>query len=216
MARGKGLATAALALGLVGLFSLGGLGVGSLLGLALAVVALFAGPREGRDVAWAAVAANVFALLTLVPGTAAILTYRHAPFLFGVADDESLPTPAHAPLEAFVEPPPPPPPPPPRQGERPAPVRVGSADSIQEPRKTRHVPPAYPRDALAARIQGQVVLECTISAEGKVVEMKTLRGHPLLVESARGAVAQWEYEPSLLNGVAVPVVMTVNVAFTLR
>ena len=27
---------------------------------------------------------------------------------------------------------------------------------------------------------------------------------------------QWEYEPTLLNGVAVPVIMTVTVNFTLK
>jgi hypothetical protein len=53
--------------------------VGSVLGLALAVVALLAPSREGHDVAWAAVVANVFALLTLIPGAAGLLTYRHAP-----------------------------------------------------------------------------------------------------------------------------------------
>ena len=38
---------------------------------------------------------------------------------------------------------------------------------------------------------------------------------PLLIVGAI-AVRKWEYEPTRLNGVAVPVIMTVTVNFTLR
>jgi periplasmic protein TonB len=95
-----------------------------------------------------------------------------------------------------------------------APVRVGG--EIREPRKTRNVNPVYPREAVASRIQGVVILECTISPQGKVVAVKTLRSvAPMLDESAITAVKQWEYTPTLLNGVAVPVIMTVTVNFKL-
>jgi protein TonB len=93
------------------------------------------------------------------------------------------------------------------------PLRVGGG--IQEPRKTRHVSPLYPRDAVMARVQGVVVLECTISPQGKVVAVKTVRGVPMLNEAAIQAVRQWEYTPTLLNGVPVPVIMTVTVNFKL-
>jgi protein TonB len=43
-----------------------------------------------------------------------------------------------------------------------------------------------------------------------------LRSVPLLDQAALDAVRQWEYEPTLLNGVPVPVIMTVTVNFTLR
>jgi len=42
-----------------------------------------------------------------------------------------------------------------------------------------------------------------------------LRSIPLLDQAAIDAVKQWEYEPTLLNGVPVPVVITVTVQFTL-
>ena len=74
----------------------------------------------------------------------------------------------------------------------------------------------YPREAVVSRIQGVVILECTISPQGKIVAVKILRGvAPLLDESAIAAVKQWEYTPTLLNGVAVPVIMTVTVNFKL-
>ena len=211
------MAIVALALGIVGLFTAGGLGLGSLLGLALATTALLNGasPRTGRDVAWAAIAANSFALLTLLPVAGALVSHREALLFFG---DEPLPAPAATPppmASADFLPPPPPPPLPPTSAPptRVAPLRVGG--TISEPRKTRHVNPVYPATAVQARVQGVVVLECTISPTGKVVAVRTLRGVPLLTEAAVEAVKQWEYTPTVLNGVAVPVIMTVTVNFKL-
>jgi TonB family protein len=221
LAERKGLAIAALVLGIVGLFTAGGLGIGSLLGVVLAGAALVGVSRGGRDLAWAALAANVFALLTIVPVGAAVVAYRASPAAFA-SDDDELPEPAQNRMSAFPEAPPPPPPPPPAQ-PRPerstattAPVevlRVGGA--IQEPRKLRNVTPVYPPDAIQARVQGVVILECTISPTGKVVQVKALRGIPLLTEAAIEAVKQWEYTPTELNGVPVPVIMTVTVNFKL-
>lgn len=100
------------------------------------------------------------------------------------------------------------PPPPPQV------VRVGGV--IREPRKVRDVPPVYPRVALAARIQGVVILECTISPQGRVEGVQVLKGVPTLDEAAVAAVKQWAYTPTLLSGVPVGVVMTVTVNFVLR
>jgi protein TonB len=100
------------------------------------------------------------------------------------------------------------PPPPPVQA-----VRVGG--QIKEPKKLNNVSPVYPDIAKQARVQGIVILECTISPQGKVTDVKVLRGIPLLDQSAIDAVKQWTYTPTLLNGVPVPVIMTVTVNFKL-
>src|SRR5262245_6158250 len=188
VAERNGLAIAALVLGIVGLFTAGGLGLGSLVGVTLAGAALVGVSRGGRDLAWAALAANVFALLTIVPVGAAVVAYRASPA--GLAsDDDELPEPAQQrPDLTFVEPPPPPPPPPPARSKpeptaTPAvrkppaedptqPVRVGG--SIPEPRKLKDVRPIYPPVAIQARVQGVVILECTISPTGQVVKTKVL------------------------------------------
>jgi protein TonB len=95
----------------------------------------------------------------------------------------------------------------------PAAVRVGG--QIKEPKKLKNVAPAYPDIAKQARVQGVVILECTISPQGKVSDVKVLRGIPLLDAAAIEAVKQWVYSPTLLNGVPVPVIMTVTVNFRL-
>lgn len=92
-------------------------------------------------------------------------------------------------------------------------VRVGG--QIKEPKKVHNVSPAYPDIAKQARVQGIVILECTISPQGKVTDVKVLRGIPLLDQAAIDAVKQWVYTPTLLNGVPVPVIMTVTVNFKL-
>ena len=109
----------------------------------------------------------------------------------------------------LAEAPPPPPPPPP-----PAPVRVGG--QIRPPNKTKDVKPVYPAIAQSARVQGVVIIEATIGPNGNVQEAKVLRSIPLLDAAALDAVRQWVFTPTLLNGVPVPVIMTVTVNFTLQ
>lgn len=93
-------------------------------------------------------------------------------------------------------------------------VRVGG--QIKEPKKLKEVKPAYPDIAKQARVQGVVILECTISPQGRVTNVTILRGIPLLDQAAIDAVKQWVYTPTLLNGVPVPVIMTVTVNFKLN
>jgi TonB family protein len=84
---------------------------------------------------------------------------------------------------------------------------------VRPPTKVRHVNPVYPGIARAAGIQGEVVLQCVIDAEGRVTDIRVVRGHPLLDAAAVAAVEQWVYEPTRLNGRAVAVLMIVTVEF---
>ena len=112
-------------------------------------------------------------------------------------------------VNTALDPPPPPPPPPPST----EPMRVGGV--IRTPQKTRHVAPAYPQMAILSRTEGVVIIEATIGADGSMLNAKILRSIPLLDQAALDAVQQWQFTPTLLNGVPVPVIMTVTVAFTL-
>jgi periplasmic protein TonB len=108
---------------------------------------------------------------------------------------------------------PPPPPASPRTSID-APVRPGSV--IKRPVKVRDLAPTYPAVARAARVEGIVIVEATIGPNGKVQDARILRSVPLLDAAALDAVRQWEYTPTLLNGIPVAVVMTVTVDFKLR
>jgi TonB family protein len=102
-------------------------------------------------------------------------------------------------------------PPPPRADGA---LRVGG--NIRAPQKIHNVPPVYPQEAQDARVQGVVIIEAKIDADGSVAEAWVLRSIPLLDQAALDAVKQWRYTPTLMNGVAVPVIMTVTVNFTLQ
>lgn len=104
--------------------------------------------------------------------------------------------------------------PPPVAAAPPAPIRTGG--KVQVPRKISGDPPGYPPIAQSARVQGVVILEAIIGVDGRVEQLRVLRSIPLLDAAAIEAVRQWQYTPTLLNGVAVPVIMTVTVNFTLR
>ena len=127
-----------------------------------------------------------------------------------------------APLPGTMPAPPPPPPPPPPgdeirtdglvDGEMP--IRVGG--NFAPPTKTRDVRPVYPPEAFSNRVSGVVIVEATIDREGRVRNARVLRSIPLLDAAAVEAVRQWEFTPTLLNGVPRPVIMTVTVNFVLE
>jgi periplasmic protein TonB len=94
------------------------------------------------------------------------------------------------------------------------PVRVSIG--IKPPVKVKDVGPLYPAIARAAHVEGVVIIEATIGRDGKVRDARILRSIQLLDAAALDAVRQWEYNPTLLNGAPVSVVMTVTVNFKLR
>lgn len=98
----------------------------------------------------------------------------------------------------------------------PGPAMPRAGTDIKPPRKTKDVKPIYPAVALPTRAQGAVLIEAIVGPDGKVRNAKVVHSVPLLDQAALDAVSQWEYEPSMLNGVAVSVIMTVVVRFALQ
>jgi len=101
---------------------------------------------------------------------------------------------------------------PPRPPDQPR--RVGSG--LNPPKRIAYTAPVYPQVAVSARIEGIVILEATIDAQGVVQNVTVLRSLPMLDRAAIEAVKQWRYQPTRLNGQAIPIIMTVTVNFSLR
>jgi TonB family protein len=78
---------------------------------------------------------------------------------------------------------------------------------------TERVPAVRSREADAAGVSGAVVLEIRVDENGGVSDAKVLRSIPMLDEAAVATVKQWRYAPTLVEGRAVPVKMTVVVNF---
>jgi protein TonB len=92
-------------------------------------------------------------------------------------------------------------------------VRLGG--NVEDAKLIVRIQPAYPVLAVQTGTQGNVILHAIIGKEGEVTELQVVSGHPLLVEAALGAVRQWRYSPTLLNGSPVEVETTITVSFVL-
>jgi TonB family protein len=95
--------------------------------------------------------------------------------------------------------------------------RPGSG--ITTPRVLREVKPQYTPDALRAKIQGEVWLDCVVTPTGDVGNcdiVRSLDGVFGLDQEAIKAAKQWRFTPGTKQGVAVPVLVTISMGFTLR
>lgn len=89
--------------------------------------------------------------------------------------------------------------------------RISAAEA--ENRLTKKVDPVYSKMAQLAHVQGEVVLNIVISPQGKVVDVKALSGHPMLIQAAIDAVNQWEYRPYPAQDNAQAVATIVHIKF---
>lgn len=78
------------------------------------------------------------------------------------------------------------------------------------------VDPAYPEAARRAGIDGTVVLDALVGADGRVEDVQILRGLPLgLSDAAAEAVRRWHYRPARGRSGPVASHKTVRIVFTL-
>jgi len=79
----------------------------------------------------------------------------------------------------------------------------------------KRVPPVYPRDAIRQHSSGSVELEIVVDEDGRVEQLKFVKGNALFKDVAIDSVRQWRYSPILIGGKAVAVLSTVTVNFKL-
>jgi TonB family protein len=84
---------------------------------------------------------------------------------------------------------------------------------VMEKLVTHKIEPIYPDAAKQANIQGVVVLDTTIAADGTVLEVRPLSGPDELAPAAVDAVKWWRFQPYLVNGQAVQVKTRLAVDF---
>ncbi|MGB7190856.1 MAG: energy transducer TonB [Acidobacteriaceae bacterium] len=107
----------------------------------------------------------------------------------------------------------PPLPPVPPRPKASGPVRVSSG--VAAGRLLAPIQPTYPAIAIAARVQGRVVIEAIISKQGFVKQAQILSGQPMLAQAALEALSRARYQPYKLNGQPVEVATTINIDFIL-
>jgi protein TonB len=95
--------------------------------------------------------------------------------------------------------------------------RPGAGITI--PRLLKDVKPQYTADAMRAKVQGSVWLECIVTTEGTVGDVRVTRSlDPIfgLDQEAIKAARQWRFAPGMRLGEPVPVIITIELTFTLR
>lgn len=95
--------------------------------------------------------------------------------------------------------------------------RPGSG--VVNPRVLREVKPQYTADAMRAKVQGTVLLECVVLPDGtvgRVDVVKSLDPTFGLDQEAVKAAKQWRFIPGTRFGEPVAVLVTIELTFTLR
>jgi TonB family protein len=83
----------------------------------------------------------------------------------------------------------------------------------EAPRPIKMSGPVYPRAALKRRVEGTVLLEVLIDADGRVARARILRSVPGLDEAAIACAMTWRFKPALKNGKPVPTLAHAPVVF---
>jgi len=91
-----------------------------------------------------------------------------------------------------------------------------TSKALAPPKKTKYVKPVYPKAALDARVQGEVLLEIVIATDGTVADARILKSVPQLDQAAIEATLAARYEPVQINGLPVRVISVVTHSFSFR
>jgi len=87
------------------------------------------------------------------------------------------------------------------------------------PKVLREVKPQYTADAMRAKVQGTVLLECVVNADGTVGSVDVVKSLDRtfgLDGEAVKAARQWRFSPGTRFGEPVAVLVTIELTFTLR
>lgn len=74
----------------------------------------------------------------------------------------------------------------------------------------------YPLLGQHTRVQGSVVLQAVVGADGTIQNLRVLSGPAILTAAAQQAVREWRFKPYLQNGQPVETKATITVNFTIR
>jgi protein TonB len=91
--------------------------------------------------------------------------------------------------------------------------------NVTEPKLLKGPKPNYTPGAMKAKVQGSVFMEAVVLTDGTVGEVRVVRsldkGHGLDDEAVR-TVKEWRFTPGKKNDIAVPVVVEIQMSFSMR
>lgn len=92
-------------------------------------------------------------------------------------------------------------------------------NGVELPKVLREVKPQYTAEAMRAKVQGVVWLECIVNPDGTVGSVEVIKSlDPTfgLDQEAIKAAKRWQFVPGTRFGQPVPVIVTIELTFTLR
>jgi periplasmic protein TonB len=95
----------------------------------------------------------------------------------------------------------------------------GIGNGVSAPIPIRRPPPAYTADAMRARLQGVVVLNCVVRPDGKCSDIRITKSLDTMFGLDQQAIAsarEWVFRPGMRMGQPVPVLVTLEIGFTIR
>jgi TonB family protein len=87
---------------------------------------------------------------------------------------------------------------------------------IEAPARPQPVAVSYPLLGRQMKVQGSVLLQALIGADGVIRNLRVLSGPAILASAAREAARQWQFKPYLQNGQAVETQANITVNFTIK
>ncbi|KFA88257.1 energy transducer TonB [Archangium violaceum] len=86
---------------------------------------------------------------------------------------------------------------------------------MTRPRKLSGPKPRYTREALAARVEGLMIVRCVITVEGRIEQCRVIRSLPYMEEAVLDALYAQRYQPVTSQGRPIPVEYTFNIRLSL-
>jgi Gram-negative bacterial TonB protein C-terminal len=96
------------------------------------------------------------------------------------------------------------------------PVRITLSQEIMNSKQLTELPLKYPEEALRRHISGKVSIHVVLDVNGKIKELTTLEGDPVLANPVSNALRQMLFEPTQLDGDPVEVEFDYATAFQLH
>ena len=79
----------------------------------------------------------------------------------------------------------------------------------------RRVEPIYPPLARQIHKEGRVEMRARIATDGTMQLLEIVSGDPIFYQSAKDAVSQWRYRPTILTGQPVEIDTYITVIYTM-
>jgi TonB family protein len=92
-------------------------------------------------------------------------------------------------------------------------ARAAQAATTAPANLIHKVQPIYPAAARGTGAHGAVILTARIGRDGKVLDVRVVKGDDLLAKAAVDAVREWQYQPYLWKGVPTEVDTEIVVNF---